>query len=85
MRAGRGRAVVKTLYVCRTRVGPFYIAKEAEGRYHVMFDGVSLGGYPSPERAADDVGGGHTFSVRGGHDTSTLGIPRDLSSWDRAS
>jgi hypothetical protein len=73
---------MRKLYVANTRIGPFYIA-ESEGRFHVMYDNDSLGSYARPEQAAEDVAGGHTFSTSSGIDTATLGIPEDLSEWQR--
>lgn len=63
-----------------TRIGTFFIEQRAD-RFHVVFDGESLGGYTGPEQAAASVAGGHTFSAGAGIDTSLLGIPEDLSEW----
>jgi hypothetical protein len=73
---------MRKLYVWNTRIGPFYIA-EYEGRFHPVYRDESLGSYATPQQATDDLAGGHTFSVRDGTDTSTLGIPYDLSEWER--
>jgi len=73
---------MKLLYCWPTRIGPFYIAEQA-GRFHPVFDDESLGSYERPEQAAEDLAGGHTFSISSGVDTSTLGIPTDLSDWRR--
>jgi hypothetical protein len=70
------------LFVYQTRVGPFYIA-EAEGRFHVIYEDESLGSYARPQQAAEDVSGGHTFSIASGIDTGTLGIPEDITEWQR--
>jgi hypothetical protein len=43
----------------------------------------SLGSYSNPQQAADDLAGGHTFSISSGVDTATLGIPDDLGEWER--
>ena len=75
---------VRNLFVWNTRIGPFYIA-EMDGRYHPVYDGESLGSYARPEQAAEDVAGGHTFSISSGIDTATLGIPEDLCEWQRVS
>jgi hypothetical protein len=48
-----------------------------------MFNAESLGSYVTPDQAADDVAGGHTFSAGQGIDTAKLGIPRDLNEWSR--
>jgi hypothetical protein len=55
---------------------------QRSGRWHVMFQDESLGSYISPHQAADDVGGGHTFTPRSGIDLGSLNIPRDLDDWD---
>ncbi len=73
---------MKKLFVCNTRIGPFYIA-EIKGRFHPVYQDESLGSYARPEQAAQDLAGGHTFSVRGGVDTAALGIPEDLREWKR--
>jgi len=52
------------------------------GRWHVMFENADLGSYISAHQAADDVGGGHTFTPPSGIDLGSLGIPRDLSEWE---
>ena len=70
------------LYLYKTTAGPFYIA-EHEERFHPLLSDESLGSYATPERAADDLAGGHTFASRTGVDTSSLGIPHDLSEWER--
>jgi hypothetical protein len=73
---------MKKLYRCSTRIGPFYVA-EHNGRFHPVYDDESLGSYATPEQAAEDVAGGHTFSISSGVDTATLGIPEDISEWQR--
>jgi hypothetical protein len=73
---------MRNLYARDTRIGTFYIA-EAEGLFHIIYDEESLGSYARPEQAAEDVAGGHTFSISSGIDTSTLGIPNDLTEWQR--
>jgi len=73
---------MRRLYAFTTRVGMFYIA-EHDGRFHPLYRDESLGSYSQPSQAADDLAGGHTFSAGGGIDTSHLGIPADLTEWDR--
>ena len=73
---------MRKLYVVNTRIGPFYIA-ELERRFHPLYEDESLGSYGRPEQAAEDLAGGHTFSIPAGIDTATLGIPRDLNEWNR--
>lgn len=67
-------------YAFKTAKGTFYIV-ERDGRWHVMFEGESLGSYHSARAAADDLSGGHTFSAGPGIDTALLGIPEDISEW----
>jgi len=74
---------MRRLYVCQTRLGPFYIVLH-EGQYHAVYNGDEfLGAYSSPQHAVDDLAGGHTFSITGGTDTATLGIPEELEEWER--
>ena len=70
------------LYVVNTRIGPFYIA-ESQGRFHPLFRDESLGSYERPEQAAAELAGGHAFSIPGGIDTGSLGIPEELGEWKR--
>lgn len=70
------------MYFFRTKVGVFSIVWYID-RWHVMFQDESLGGYPTPMSAADDLAGGHCFSTTGNIDTSRLGIPSDISEWMR--
>jgi hypothetical protein len=72
---------MRKLLVWNTHIGPFYIAEE-RGRYHPVYDDEPLGSYARPEQAAADLAGGHTFSIRGGVDSASLGIPADLSEWE---
>ena len=72
---------MQQLYSYKTRDGVFFIA-ERSGRFDVIFEGKSLGSYMTPEQAAEELAKGHTFRPPG-IDTSKLGIPDDLSDWDR--
>jgi hypothetical protein len=74
---------MRKLLVWNTRIGPFYIA-EIDGRFHPIYKDESLGSYARPEHAAQELAGGHTFSLSSGIDTDTLGIPEDLREWKRA-
>jgi hypothetical protein len=74
----------RILFGWNTRIGPFYIV-EMDGRFHPFYNDESLGSYARPEQAAEDVAGGHTFSIAEGIDTATLGIPEDLSDWEPVS
>lgn len=73
---------MRLLYLWNTRIGPFYIA-ELNGRFHPVYDDQPLGSYSTAQQAVDDLAGGHTFSISGGVDTATLGIPDELGEWDR--
>ena len=73
---------MRLLYRFDTSIGPFFIA-EHNGRFHPIFDGDGLGSYVNVLQAVEDLAGGHTFAVRGGHDTAKLGIPEDISQWTR--
>jgi hypothetical protein len=73
---------MKKLYVYKTRVGAFYIA-EHNGRFHPVFEEQSLGSYATPQQAAEDLAGGHTFTPSTGTDTAELNIPDDISEWER--
>lgn len=74
---------MRLLYSFPTRVGIFYIGRSADGRYHPIFDDESLGSYTEPWQAAEDLAGGHTFSVPGVEDTATLGIPEHHTDWEK--
>ena len=73
---------MKLLYKFETKIGLFYIG-EQNGRYHPIFDDESLGSYNNDWQAAEDLAGGHTFSISSGIDTSTLGIPNELGEWEK--
>jgi hypothetical protein len=70
-------------YQYRTRGSTVSLVPEAGGRYKVMFRDENLGSFHSPEAAADDVSGGHTFSPSNGTDLGELGIPGDLGEWEK--
>ena len=73
---------MKRLYAWHTRIGPFYIVDSA-WHFHVFYQDDALGSYTSADSALADVVGGHTFSIAGGIDTATLGIPERLNEWSR--
>ena len=75
---------LKKLYCWRTRIGMFYIAQSNDGRFHPVYDDESLGSYAPAQQAAEDLAGGHTFSISSGIDTADLGIPDEISDWNRA-
>ena len=73
---------MRLLYVFHTRIGPFYIG-EQNGRFHPIYKDDSLGSYATAWQAAEDLAGGHTFSISSGIGTATLGIPEDLGEWEK--
>jgi hypothetical protein len=73
---------MRLLYVFNTRVGPFYIGQQ-DGRFHPIYDDESLGSYAHAWQAADDLAGGHTFSVGSGIDTARLGISANIGDWEK--
>jgi hypothetical protein len=75
---------MRKLFVWNTRIGPFYIA-EYQGRFHPVFEDISLGSYDTAQQAAEDLAGGNTFSISSGIDTATLGIPDEFTEWERIS
>ena len=72
---------MKRLYVFKSKAGPFYICKGDDGRFHVVFREQSLGSYQAALAAADDIG--HKFTAPGGVNPVEIGVPRDLSQWER--
>lgn len=74
---------MRQLYVFQTRIGPFYIGKDDNGRFHPIHDDEDLGSYVSSGQAADDLAGGHTTSISCDIETDTLGIPEDIAEWER--
>lgn len=70
-------------YQFHTRHGSISLIPQAQGRYIVMYEEENLGSYNSPEAAADDVSGGHTFSPSSGVEFDELDIPGDLEEWER--
>lgn len=67
--------MLRKLYYWTTRIGTFYIAQSNDGRFHPVYDDESLGSYATAQQAAEDLAGGHTFSISSGVDTADLGIP----------
>ncbi|MFM1991319.1 MAG: hypothetical protein RJA99_4276 [Pseudomonadota bacterium] len=68
----------------RTRVGMFRIAQSSDGRWHPWFEDEDLGSYPTAQHACDDLVGGHTHWPSCG-DPSRLGLPDEISAWNRGS
>jgi hypothetical protein len=77
--------MMQKLYVWNSTVGPFYIAKSGDGRFHAIYEDQPLGSYDRPEQAAAQLAGGHTFKLGNGIDTSQLGISSELKDWRRLS
>jgi hypothetical protein len=73
--------MLKKIYYWSTRIGRFYIAQSNDGRFHPVYDDESLGSYATAQQAAEDLAGGHTFSISSGIDTADLGIPDQISDW----
>ena len=69
------------MYIFRTKSGVFSIVQRND-RWHLKFNGESLGSYSTAVQAADDLVGGR-FSLPTGTDTATLGIPANLSEWEQ--
>lgn len=67
----------------KTRVGTFVIEERDDGRFHVLLGDEALGHYHSPHAAADMLSGGHGVDPTWGN-TGWLGLPRDLSRWERS-
>ena len=73
---------IKALYFWKTGVGTFYIVFDGQ-RHHPIFENESLGSYSQAWQAAEGLAGGHTFSLASGDDTAELGIPEDVSEWNK--
>lgn len=52
------------------------------GRWCIFYGTENLGSYHSPQAAADDAAGGHTFTPSDGADLSSLGLPDSLNEWN---
>ena len=77
---------MKTLFTYPTRQGVASIRFNPEDGTHYAFLGEeNLGPYGSPQLAAGDLAGGHTWPHPACPDTSVLGIPDDLAEWTRTS
>lgn len=72
---------MRELLYCQTSVGKFLIVQSADGRFHPVFRGFSLGSFDLPHEAAVALARGQVLPFPGGIDTSTLGIPEDLERW----
>lgn len=75
---------MKTLYTFQTNKGMVRIDQNPKNRlFHAVFNDESLGSYHSPDQAAEELSAGCTFISVSGIDTATLGIPGELSDWNR--
>lgn len=72
---------MKNIFMHETSKEPVYIAKSADGRFHVVYKNEDLGSYQSPEMAIDDAGGGHTFMPSDGTDLGLLGLADSINDW----
>jgi hypothetical protein len=68
-------------WVYRTRTGQAQIIPTAKG-FALMFDGAALGNYVSPAAVAEDLANGTSFWPSAG-DPSEMGIPKDITEWQR--
>ncbi len=69
-------------YRWRTRIGAFFIVFK-RGEWRLFFEDEEFDGpYGSPQRALDDLAGGHSAFPSSGHDPSKLGIPDDIDDWE---
>ncbi len=66
----------------RTRRGLAEIVPH-RGRWVIVFAGEVIEPHASPQSAAEAIANGYC-SFAGDVDTSTLGIPEDLSMWERS-
>ena len=64
----------------KCRKGTFRIVPR-NGRFDACYEDESLGSYHSAEMALDDLVGGHTTWPSNGLDSSTCGLPDELSEW----
>lgn len=66
--------------------GPVFIGfSAADGMYHIIWKGQSLGSYTTAPQAIDDAAGGTCWSPSDGADFSMLDISRDIGDWEPAS
>lgn len=72
---------MKLILGFKTRLGPAFIGRGPDGRFHAIWKGQSLGSYPNAVQAIDDMAGGHTYTPSDGTDLSALGISSDIGDW----
>lgn len=70
-------------YKYKTQHGVIKLWPQPNRRYQVVYNEEILGSYHSPEAAANDVSGGHTFSPSNSVDFEELGVPSDLTEWQK--
>lgn len=68
-----------------TSAGPLLIGQTADGKFHPIWKGESLGPYSSLVGAIEDAAGGHTFTPSDGTDLGSLGLSSDPADWLPAS
>ena len=73
----------KVNYRFQTAGGSICEITKTGGGFEVRFGGELLGSYASAEQAARDLARGATFTPSSGVDIAALGIPDDLSKWER--
>lgn len=66
-----------------TKRGTFRITQRADGRWTLWFKDEALENHPSAQSAAEAVADGGCFWPSIG-DPSELGIPEDVSEWERS-
>ena len=71
-------------YFFRSTYGTFFIRRQRDGQWHVLFEDHQLGAYVAPEEAVAQLGAGHFFWLASGLDSAAVGLPRDLTQWSRA-
>lgn len=69
-------------YRHNTHIGPVYILRN-KARWNIVFDNQDLGSYHTPEAAAEDAAGGHTFTPSNGISLDRLNLSDDLGDWEK--
>ena len=79
---------MKPLFFYETSAGVFFICRSEDGLFHPVFDNESYGAYSTPSQAAEDLAldvvGSILHPLTGELlDPSELGVPEDISEWER--
>lgn len=69
------------LFCWDTEVGRFHIVAAADGRFHAVFKGFSLGSYDDPHQAAAKLASGDVLPLPTEVNVAKLGIPAELRQW----